>query len=152
MSFEGKSSIFPVDYRVTGSTMIDTMWHSLRSNTIVGISGLVCSPYRVTLRTTNDAWHLAPLSSEEYVFCHNDLSQANICSLSSSITTFFPLVSELCHAHPKHNFRENVIVFERTILQSTLGTGMDVFSMYAIESASFLSLYFTARGTTSSPD
>jgi hypothetical protein len=56
---------------------IDAM-HSLRSNTIGGVSGLVCPPYRVTLRTTNDAWHLAPSSSEEYVFCHNDLSQSNI--------------------------------------------------------------------------
>lgn len=52
--------------------------HSLRSKTIGGPSGLVLPPYRVTLQSPRDAWMLRASESEEYVFCHNDLSQQNI--------------------------------------------------------------------------
>jgi thiamine kinase-like enzyme len=51
---------------------------TLRSEAIGGVSGLVCPPYRVTLKTPNDVWYLKRSTSKEFVFCHNDLSQHNV--------------------------------------------------------------------------
>ena len=52
--------------------------HSLRSSTLGGVSGLVIPPYRVMSKTFRDDWDLRPSETEEYVFCHNDLSQHNV--------------------------------------------------------------------------
>ncbi len=52
--------------------------HSLRSSTLGGISGLMIPPYRVLSKTFKDDWDLRPSETEEYVFCHNDLSQHNV--------------------------------------------------------------------------
>jgi len=52
--------------------------HAIRSNTIGGPLEIVIPPYRVMDSTENDTWTLQPSASEEYVFCHNDLSQPNI--------------------------------------------------------------------------
>ncbi|KAI9674966.1 MAG: hypothetical protein M1817_001372 [Caeruleum heppii] len=51
---------------------------SLRSRTIGGPSGLVVPPYRLTLKSARESWHLRPSDSQDLVFCHNDLSQQNI--------------------------------------------------------------------------
>lgn len=51
---------------------------TLKSSRLGGPSGIVIPPYRVSQRTEIDYWHLRPSSHEEYVFCHNDLSQQNI--------------------------------------------------------------------------
>ncbi|KAI1367471.1 kinase-like protein [Xylaria arbuscula] len=51
---------------------------SLRSNKLGGPSGIVIPPYRVVRQTQVDHWHLQPSKQEEYVFCHNDLSQHNV--------------------------------------------------------------------------
>jgi aminoglycoside phosphotransferase (APT) family kinase protein len=50
----------------------------LRSNRMGGPSEIVIPPYRVMRLTKTDAWDFQPSDSEEYVFCHNDLSQHNI--------------------------------------------------------------------------
>ena len=52
--------------------------HSLRSNKLGGPGGTVIPPYRVTRRTNNDTWSLRSSPNDEYVFCHNDLSQHNV--------------------------------------------------------------------------
>ena len=52
--------------------------HSLRSSTLGGVSGLMIPPYRVLSKTFRDDWDLRPSETEEYVFCHNDLSQQNV--------------------------------------------------------------------------
>ena len=52
--------------------------HNLKSQTLGGPSGIIIPPYRVTLKTENDTWVLRESESNEYVFCHNDLSQQNI--------------------------------------------------------------------------
>ncbi|KAI6855374.1 kinase-like protein [Hortaea werneckii] len=52
--------------------------HNLRSSVLGGPSGIVIIPYRATLKTLKDDWNLKPSNHEEYVFCHNDLSQQNI--------------------------------------------------------------------------
>lgn len=51
---------------------------SLRSSTLGGVSGLVIPPYRVMSKIFRDDWDLRPSETEEYVFCHNDLSQHNV--------------------------------------------------------------------------
>lgn len=51
---------------------------TLKSNRLGGPSGIVIPPYRVLRRTEIDHWHLKPLDHDEYVFCHNDLSQQNV--------------------------------------------------------------------------
>ncbi|KAH9216211.1 kinase-like domain-containing protein [Leptodontidium sp. 2 PMI_412] len=55
-----------------------TTVRNLKSKNIGGPSGIVIPPYRVTLKTENDDWALQPSDTDEYVFCHNDLSQHNI--------------------------------------------------------------------------
>ncbi|KAG7135979.1 hypothetical protein HYQ45_006435 [Verticillium longisporum] len=51
---------------------------ALRSNKIGGPSGLVIPPYRALRLTDVDTWSLRPSDQDEYVFCHNDLSQQNV--------------------------------------------------------------------------
>lgn len=51
---------------------------NLKSRNIGGPTGIVIPPYRVTLHTKNDYWALEPSDTNEYVYCHNDLSQQNI--------------------------------------------------------------------------
>jgi serine/threonine protein kinase len=51
---------------------------TLRSCRLGGPSGIVIPPYRVMQRAETDSWQLRASSHDEYVFCHNDLSQQNI--------------------------------------------------------------------------
>lgn len=51
---------------------------SLKSSRAGGPSGIVIPPYRVLRLTETDHWYLRPSDQEDYVFCHNDLSQHNI--------------------------------------------------------------------------
>lgn len=51
---------------------------TLKFNRLGGPSGIVIPPYRVLQRTEVDDWRLMPSEDNEYVFCHNDLSQHNI--------------------------------------------------------------------------
>lgn len=51
---------------------------TLKSNRLGGPSGIVIPPHRVMRRTEIDHWSLRPSDHDEYVFCHNDLSQQNI--------------------------------------------------------------------------
>ncbi|KAK4040792.1 kinase-like domain-containing protein [Parachaetomium inaequale] len=50
----------------------------LRSNRMGGPSGIVVPPYRVMRQTERDDWTLQAAEVDEYVFCHNDLSQHNV--------------------------------------------------------------------------
>jgi aminoglycoside phosphotransferase len=52
--------------------------HSLRSHIPGGVSGIIVPPYRITLKTKNDSWKLKPATKNDFVFCHNDLSQHNV--------------------------------------------------------------------------
>lgn len=52
--------------------------HDLKSKTIGGLSGVIIPPYRVMKATENDDWHLSSSEDDEYVFCHNDISQQNV--------------------------------------------------------------------------
>jgi hypothetical protein len=52
--------------------------HALKSSRIGGPTGIVIPPYRVMRQTENDAWTLRASDFDEYVFCHNDLSQQNV--------------------------------------------------------------------------
>lgn len=51
---------------------------TLRSNRLGGPSGIIIPPYRVMQRTETDHWSLRASEHDEYVFCHNDLSQQNV--------------------------------------------------------------------------
>lgn len=51
---------------------------TLKSNRMGGPTGIVIPPYRVVRQTETDNLHLKTSNEEEYVFCHNDLSQYNI--------------------------------------------------------------------------
>lgn len=51
---------------------------ALKSNQLGGPSGIVIPPYRVFQHTECDKWHLQTSGQEDYVFCHNDLSQQNV--------------------------------------------------------------------------
>ena len=55
-----------------------TTLHNLKSKILGGPTGIVIPPYRVSKVTMNDKWNLKASDAEEYVFCHNDLSQQNI--------------------------------------------------------------------------
>ena len=55
-----------------------TTLHNLKSKTLGGPTGIVIPPHRVCEMTKNDKWNLKASDTEEYVFCHNDLSQNNI--------------------------------------------------------------------------
>ncbi|KAJ5808415.1 hypothetical protein N7474_009684 [Penicillium riverlandense] len=50
----------------------------LKSNTIGGPSGIVIPPYRVMRYSKHDLLPRRQSESDEFVFCHNDLSQPNI--------------------------------------------------------------------------
>jgi serine/threonine protein kinase len=50
----------------------------LKSNKLGGLSGSVLPPYRVMHCTDKDFWSLRLSETDEYVFCHNDLTQSNI--------------------------------------------------------------------------
>lgn len=52
--------------------------HSLKSCSLGGPTGIVVPPYRATTQTFRDDWRLKASTSNECVFCHNDLSQQNI--------------------------------------------------------------------------
>ncbi|EEQ34867.1 conserved hypothetical protein [Microsporum canis CBS 113480] len=52
--------------------------HALRSSKLGGPSGLVIPPYRAMQKTFRDDWELQPSDEDDYVFCHNDLSQQNV--------------------------------------------------------------------------
>ncbi|KAH0602148.1 hypothetical protein MHUMG1_01027 [Metarhizium humberi] len=51
---------------------------TLKSSRLGGPSGLVIPPYRVLHRAEKDDWNLRSTSNQEYISCHNDLSQQNI--------------------------------------------------------------------------
>jgi aminoglycoside phosphotransferase (APT) family kinase protein len=51
---------------------------NLRSSKIGGPSGIMLLPYRATLHSFRDLWNPGKSDSEEYVFCHNDISQYNV--------------------------------------------------------------------------
>jgi aminoglycoside phosphotransferase (APT) family kinase protein len=55
-----------------------TTLRTLRSSRLGGPTGIVIPPYRVTDASEKDDWTLKPSTTEEYVFCHNDLSQHNV--------------------------------------------------------------------------
>lgn len=55
-----------------------TTLHNLKSKMLGGPTGIVIPPYRVSTVTLNDKWNLKASETEEYVFCHNDLSQQNV--------------------------------------------------------------------------
>ncbi|KAM5477207.1 hypothetical protein MauCBS54593_000480 [Microsporum audouinii] len=52
--------------------------HPLHSSKLGGPSGLVIPPYRAMQKTFRDDWELQPSDEDDYVFCHNDLSQQNV--------------------------------------------------------------------------
>ncbi|KAI9729882.1 MAG: hypothetical protein M1835_003601, partial [Candelina submexicana] len=51
---------------------------NLRSKQIGGPTGIICPPIRVTDRLKRDVWPSKPAHPDDYVFCHNDLSQSNV--------------------------------------------------------------------------
>ena len=52
---------------------------ALKSNRVGGPTGIVSPPYRVSQRIENERWDVPEaVTDEEYVFCHNDLSQYNV--------------------------------------------------------------------------
>lgn len=55
-----------------------TTLHKLRSQHAGGSLGLVMPPYRAMRKTYRDNYTLKPAETEEFVFCHNDLSQHNV--------------------------------------------------------------------------
>jgi tRNA A-37 threonylcarbamoyl transferase component Bud32 len=52
--------------------------HKLRSGNIGGPSGIIIPPYRLQAKTDIDVWNVKSAETDEYVFCHNDLSQHNV--------------------------------------------------------------------------
>jgi serine/threonine protein kinase len=59
--------------------------HALRSNVLGGPSGIVVPPYRLELETDIQVWNMQPAHTDEYVFCHNDISQHNIIICNDSL-------------------------------------------------------------------
>ncbi|KAF9772976.1 hypothetical protein IL306_009270 [Fusarium sp. DS 682] len=51
---------------------------NLKSQKLGGPSGLVIPPLRVTEKTDQYIWNLKISETEEYVFCHDDLSEYNV--------------------------------------------------------------------------
>ncbi|OAQ99266.1 hypothetical protein LLEC1_06058 [Akanthomyces lecanii] len=51
---------------------------TLRSSRLGGPSGIAIPPYRVLKLAEAGRWDLQPAASDDYVFCHNDLSQQNV--------------------------------------------------------------------------
>lgn len=52
--------------------------HGLRSRHLGGASGFAIPPYRIGQKCFIDDWSLTTSNAEEFVFCHNDLSQHNV--------------------------------------------------------------------------
>ena len=52
--------------------------HELRSQRLGGVSGFVIPPFRAGQKCFIDQWSLTTSDLEEFVFCHNDLSQHNV--------------------------------------------------------------------------
>jgi len=93
--FEDDGAVYLVMEYVEGNTMdqlsadqrkvvqleldrhIETL-HGLKSRIVGGPSGLVVPPHRVTLKSPREVWELKESEFDEYVFCHNDLSQQNV--------------------------------------------------------------------------
>ena len=50
----------------------------LKSSVIGGPSGHVVLPYRASRISYRDDWNLRSSTTEEFVFCHNDLTQTNV--------------------------------------------------------------------------
>ena len=76
--------------------------HNLRSCTLGGVSGLTIPPFRVLDKTFRDDWDLRPSETEEYVFCHNDLSQHNIIVDPKSLKINAIIDWEYAGFFPKH--------------------------------------------------
>jgi aminoglycoside phosphotransferase (APT) family kinase protein len=51
---------------------------TLRSTRMGGPTGIVIPPYRVERQTASDDWQLRSSNVDDFVICHNDLSQHNI--------------------------------------------------------------------------
>lgn len=51
---------------------------TLRSSKLGGPSGIMVPPYRVLRLAETEKWDLRPADGDDYVFCHNDLSQQNV--------------------------------------------------------------------------
>lgn len=51
---------------------------TLRSSKLGGPSGIMVPPYRVLRLAETEKWDLRPAAGDDYVFCHNDLSQQNV--------------------------------------------------------------------------
>lgn len=51
---------------------------TLRWNRIGGPSGIVIPPFRVLVKTEINTWSLQSSDQDEYVFCHNSLSQHDV--------------------------------------------------------------------------
>lgn len=52
--------------------------NTLRSSQLGGPSRIVVPPYRVLKLAESERWNLQPSASDDYPFCHNDLSQQNV--------------------------------------------------------------------------
>ncbi|KLO13806.1 kinase-like protein [Schizopora paradoxa] len=52
--------------------------HRLRSKRMGGVSGIISLPDRVARVDTKRVWNFRESEEEDFVFCHNDLSQYNI--------------------------------------------------------------------------
>nr|POE48616.1 serine/threonine-protein kinase d [Quercus suber] len=52
--------------------------HKLRSRKLGGPTGIVIPPHRALIKTFRDDWNIPDAHLDDYVFCHNDLSQQNI--------------------------------------------------------------------------
>ncbi|THZ50791.1 hypothetical protein D6C86_10616 [Aureobasidium pullulans] len=59
--------------------------HKFRSAVVGGLSGIVVFPYRLQQKTPIDLWNIEPSKTEEYVLCHNDLSQQNVIVYPDSL-------------------------------------------------------------------
>lgn len=51
---------------------------NLKSKQLGGPTGIVIPPYRVLKASTTDHWRIPVANNEDYLFCHNDLSQQNV--------------------------------------------------------------------------
>ena len=72
-----KRTLRPREFRSGYQRHLHTL-QTLVSRRIGGPTGIVVPPYRAMRRTEEDEWKLRTADREDYVFCHNDLSQHNI--------------------------------------------------------------------------
>lgn len=59
--------------------------HQFRSIVPGGPTGIVVPPYRAQEKTSRCIWKLKPAETDEYVFCHNDLSMQNVIVHNDSL-------------------------------------------------------------------